>query len=306
MVTLKPLVFFGSGPVAAKSLSLLAKNFTIEAVVTKPKPTHHSGSFPVIDVAEQLGLTIIETRDKAQLTQQMTNHRFRSNLGVVIDYGIIIPRAVIDQFKLGIVNSHFSLLPQWRGADPITFSILSGQAKTGVSLMLIVEKMDEGPLLAQAGYEIQPDETAPSLTEALIELSDKTLAAIIPLYLDGETMPAPQEEVSIAEPPQPTYSRKLTKSDGILDFDKPAYQLEREVRAFLGWPGSRTNIWGYEVIVTAAHAVPGLPGKPGQIEALPEGVLMVQASEGYLCIDKLKPAGRKEMSAADFIRGYRA
>jgi len=295
MMTSKPLVFFGSGPVAAKSLELLAQNFAIEAVITKPKPSHHRGNFPVLQMTKKLGLSTFYTADKNDLQQLFETHNFKSNVGVVIDYGIIIPKKIIDYFPLGIVNSHFSLLPQWRGADPITFAILSGQTKTGVSLMLIVEKMDEGPLLAQADYDIPSKITTPELTEALIDLSNQTLKEILPHYIEGKVDAAPQEQVTIAASAEPTYSRKLTKKDGEIRWSLPAEQIEREVRAFIEWPRSYTKIFDKDVIVTKAKEVP----------AKVEGHLIMETGDGLLEIEELiAPSGRK-MSGAEFIRGYK-
>ncbi len=148
------VVFFGTGPVAARSLELLLENFAIEAIVTKPRPAHHRGSVPVLTVAENHSLPTVLVSSKHEASDAVQKANFKSNVGVLIDFGIIVSRDVIDAFPRGIINSHFSLLPEWRGADPITFSLLSGQKKTGVSLMHLVEAMDEGPLL---GIGIQED-----------------------------------------------------------------------------------------------------------------------------------------------------
>src|SRR5579884_2488504 len=147
--TSETIIFFGSGPVAAESLKRLSENFSVEAVVTKPKPKHHKYDFPVIKIAEGLALNTLTVTDKASLTELFRERSFKSKVGVVIDFGIIIDKEVIDAFPLGIVNSHFSLLPLLRGADPISFAILEGHDKTGVSLMLINEALDEGPLLTE-------------------------------------------------------------------------------------------------------------------------------------------------------------
>jgi methionyl-tRNA formyltransferase len=301
------VLFFGSGPVAAKSLELLAQNFDIEAVITKPQPAHHKEPFPVLALCEKLGIRAFTPNGKSELSELFAQKPVTSKLGVVIDYGFIINSDVIDYFPLGIVNSHFSLLPEWRGADPITFSILSGQKQTGISLMLINEKMDEGPLLSQTTYNIDPDETTPSLTEALIELSNHALEVILPLYVAGQTLPMPQEEVTVAVSKVPTYSRKLNKQDGVLDFNKPADVLEREIRAFTDWPKSRMSLAGMDVIITKAHTVPSTTPEPaGHIKILfDSSTLMVNTSSGYLCIDKLKPAGKSEMTVQAFLAGYR-
>src|SRR5579872_6817577 len=152
--TSETVVFFGSGPVAAESLRLLAKNFPIEAVISKPRAEQHKGEVPVLAAAEKLQLPVHTATDRQQLNKLFAKARFKSRVAVLVDFGIIVSQQVIDSFPLGIVNSHFSLLPKWRGADPITFAVLSGDKETGVSLMLLVEKMDEGPLLAQAPLQI--------------------------------------------------------------------------------------------------------------------------------------------------------
>ena len=226
------IVYFGSGPLAAKSLAFLHEYFNVEAVITKPRAAHHKGPVPVIEFCETHNLSYFTPANKAGLSELFSRSKFRSQVGVVIDYGIIINRDVIDAFPLGIVNSHFSLLPEWRGADPITFAILSGQTKTGVSLMLINEKMDEGPLLAQAEIALTPTTTAVSLTEELIEVSNALLAEIMPLYHDGGIQPVSQSS-TISETKVPSYSRRLSKTDGALNWQKPAEQLEREIRAYL-------------------------------------------------------------------------
>jgi len=181
----EPIVFFGSGPVAAESLRLLYEHTSIEAVVTKPRAAHHKGDVPVIALAEKLGLPVLTATDKRSLNELFATQPAKSKLAVLIDFGIIISQQVIDYFPLGIINSHFSLLPEWRGADPITFSILSGQQHTGVSLMVLTAGMDEGPLLAQAPYDITPDIDTPHLTSDLIELSDQLLHVSFSVWMLG-------------------------------------------------------------------------------------------------------------------------
>jgi methionyl-tRNA formyltransferase len=299
MKTSKTILFFGSGPVAAESLRLLAENFTIEAVVTKPRAEHHHGDVPVISVAEELKLPVHTVTNKSDLDSLIGIKPFTSELGILIDFGIIVSQSVIDYFTLGIINSHFSLLPEWRGADPLSFAILSGQKHTGVSLMLIVEAMDEGPILAYGEYDIPETCTTPQLTADLIALSNGLLTTTIPMYISGECRPVPQDTSGHSV----SYSRKLTKDDSQLQWSKPAQQLEREVRAFIEWPRSRTLIGTYKVIVTAAH-VEDRSGSVGELwhSAKELGVF---TSDGLFIIDKLIPEGKKEMSAQAFLAGYR-
>lgn len=297
------LVFFGSGPVATASLALLiADGFQIEAVITKAKPAHHRGDFPVLKLSEEAGLKTFTPNGKAELSELFHNSTFDSRLGIVIDYGFIINQDVIDSFPLGIVNSHFSLLPEWRGADPISFAILSGQQRTGVSLMLITAGMDEGPLLAQTPFDIPEGCSTPQLTDALIEISNDALVKILPKYIKGDIIPAPQAEVTIAISAEPTYSRKLSKQDGIIDWSKPAEQIEREIRAFIEWPKSRTTLAGKDVVITKATVLPsnGSAGIPYVINK----ELLIPCGEGTLRIERLKPAGKAEMDISAFLAGY--
>jgi methionyl-tRNA formyltransferase len=296
------VVFFGSGPVAAQSLALLAHDFKIEAVITKPKPEHHRGDFPVLSLAQQLDLNVLTPTNKKELSELFATKPLTSRIGVVIDYGIIISQDVIDYFPLGIVNSHFSLLPEWRGADPITFAILSGQPKTGVSLMLIDAGLDTGKLIAQKMLHIAPDETTPTLTAKLIALSHEMLSNYLPEYVAGSIKPRSQPH-----PNRATYSRKLTKEDGVIDWTKPAAEIEREIRAFIEWPKSHTELAGKEVIITKAYVVPSTSAnaKPGEVTIVPEArAIAVTTGQGSLWIQQLKPAGKKEMSAGEFLRGY--
>lgn len=305
--TKQSAVFFGSGPVAAESLRLLLKHQEVEAIITKPSTEHEMQS-----VAQNIPLHTVST--KQELDDLIETAGFSSRLGILIDFGIIVSQKVIDAFELGIINSHFSLLPQWRGADPITFSILSGQKQTGVSLMVLVAAMDEGPILAQGIYDIKNNETSPTLTNELILLSDALLHDTLPGYLHNaphpktgaKTVPRPQEEVNKMwqRPLKISYSRKLTKEDGILDFTKPAEVLEREIRAFIEWPKSRTEIAGKDVVILKAAIDPNAKGYPGGVFKTKDKRIGIYCAEGALIVEELKPAGKKAMSSEGFLAGY--
>ncbi|PID29587.1 hypothetical protein CR983_03710 [Candidatus Saccharibacteria bacterium] len=282
-------VFFGSGPVAARSLELLSEHTAIEAVVTKPKPAHHRGEAPVIEFAETHDLPLYTASTKSELDGLIQQTHFASRYAVLIDFGIIVSQSVIDTFALGIINSHFSLLPRLRGADPITWAIADGEPETGVSLMLIDDGMDTGKLLAQRSLSLDSSETAPTLTDTLIDLSDRLIREYVPQYLAGELSPYDQPH-----PDRATYSRKLTKADGVIDLSQPADVIERRIRAFVEWPQSRTRLGDIDVIVTQAHV---------SDEATE---LSLPCGDGrYLAIDALKPSGKKEMPARAFLAGYR-
>ncbi|MGD0284015.1 MAG: methionyl-tRNA formyltransferase [Candidatus Saccharimonadales bacterium] len=293
-----PFIFFGSGPVAAESLKLLVKDFVVEAVITKPNLLLNNRQ-SVSDIAKKHGIKLLELADKSTVEDLFSSPSlpFVSEFGLIIDYGIILPKKVIDSFPLGIVNSHFSLLPQWRGPDPISFAILSGQQYTGVSLMLIRTGVDDGPLLAQKKYLLSKTITTPVLTQDLIKLSHKLLVTTLPRYVLRKITPIEQ---SIKVPV--TYSSKLTKADGLIDWTKPAVQLEREIRAYAEWPKSYCSFNRINVTIIAGRVL-DQTGKPGKLH-IDHKKLFVYCGQQALEITKLKPAGKPVMSTEAFLAGY--
>lgn len=289
------LVFFGSGPVAAESLRHLANTFDIEAIITKPTTEQEMGSSCTY-------APVFIASNKAELDKIIGQTTFTSQVAVLIDFGIIVSQKVIDYFPKGIINSHFSLLPELRGADPISFAILEGKNKTGVSQMLLVEAMDEGPLLSQSVTDVNKDETTPSLTHKLIQQSAEDLERVIPLWMNDNIQAAEQVDVTIADSKEPSYTRKLTKSDGVIDWSKPAQQIEREIRAYTGWPKSRTTLNEIDCVITKASVI-NKSGKPGEY-CIDNKSLYVFCKENALNIELLKPSGKKEMSIEAFLAGY--
>ena len=295
------LTFFGNGPVAAESLAFLIDIFEVELVITKRRPAHHKDPAPVEELAKAHGITYTFADTKAELDTIIADVKPTSPFGVVIDYGVIISEDVIDYFPLGIINSHFSLLPEWRGADPITFSLLSGQSKTGVSLMLIDTGLDTGPLLAVGEYEINPNETGASLTSNLIDLSNALLKETIPLYLEGLIVAAPQAD---ANHYPITYSRKLTKQDGWLNINKPAHVLEREICAFSDWPKSKLTIGNNLAVIVTKASVVDKQLQPGEISVSEQKEILVGTRVGSIQLIELMPLGKQKMTAAAFLNGY--
>lgn len=294
---LNQIVFFGSGPVAARSLQSLAEWLDIKLVVTKNKPEHHKETPPVQVVAEQYDLDIAFANNKKEVDIALNVNQPIASLGVVIDYGVIISKNAIDYFEDGIINSHFSLLPEWRGADPISFALLSGQKSTGISIMLIDEGLDTGRLLMQKDLIINKEHNGPSLTNDLINLSNISLKNIIPNYLDKTIKPYDQD---LSYPV--TYSTMLSKNDGVIDITKNAYQIEREIKAFIEWPKSRLVINNIDVIITKARAINLIA--PQQPYLIKDNDIFVSCKNSTLQLIELQPAGKKPMQAKDFINGY--
>ena len=285
------IVFFGSGPVATATLEALWPHFEFEAIITKPRAEGHHGSVPVLAFAQEHKAVMFTPKSKQELTDLIAQKHFSSAIGLVVDYGIIISKQVIDSFPRGIVNSHFSLLPEWRGADPITFAVLSGQKQTGVSLMLIDERLDEGQLIAQQTFTLPADITTPQLTRELVSLSNKMLIANIPKYLADDIKPFNQPNTVPV-----SYSRKLAKSDSAIDIKKSSTQIEREIRAYSGWPKSVMELFGHHAIIKQARVA----------QSQDDGALVVPCGNGtFLEILQLTAPSGKTMSGADFMRGYK-
>ncbi|HYF97252.1 MAG TPA: methionyl-tRNA formyltransferase, partial [Patescibacteria group bacterium] len=204
----KTIIFFGSGPLAAESLRQISKDFIVEHVITKPRPQHHRYPAPVEILAQELGINVLYANSKDEVDNVLRDMDFKSRVGLIIDFGVIVSEFAINRFEKGIINSHFSLLPRWRGADPITYCLLKGDVQTGVSLMKIVPKLDEGPLIAQESFKLDDKINAIDLTRLLIDQSNSMIKKYLPEFVAGSLNPTPQPDIT------PTYSHKVKKSDG--------------------------------------------------------------------------------------------
>lgn len=220
-----------------------------------------------------------------------------AQIAVLAAYGQIIPQSILDEFPLGIINVHPSLLPAYRGPTPIEQAILDGTAKTGVSVMRLTSGMDEGPIYTQKTIHLSGKESKNDLTKYLQTIGAELIASTLPLVINGSLKPRQQ-----SHPDRATYSHKLSRENSILDWRKPAVQLEREIRAYLGWPGSKTTIAGKDVTITRAHVVPA-SGNPGQFIRTQKDLTVITSEDG-LSIDSIKPAGKTEMSISAFLAGY--
>jgi methionyl-tRNA formyltransferase len=209
-------------------------------------------------------------------------------LAVLASFGYIIPQSIIELFEpIGILNIHPSLLPRYRGSTPIESAILNGDTETGVSIMKIAQKMDSGPLYAQKSLKIDPNDDKFTLAAKLTALGASTLVDILPEI--SKIAPTPQDESKA------TYTEKLDKSLQPLTPElKSAITLDREVRAYLGFPKSKLNLLNINCTILKTH-----------VAGEPETPLDKKCADGnYLIIDRLLPENSKEMDAASFLRGY--
>lgn len=295
---LSTLVFFGSGPVAAQSLDFLAKYFFIEVVFTKPENIKARIYNPVIKIAKQYKLKLSFASNKNELNKFFYTWQPKSQLGIVIDYGIIFDQTVLNSFSSGIINSHFSLLPEWRGADPITYSLLSGQTKTGVCLIKVSLGLDEGHIINCQSIDILPSHNNTNLSQELIEISNQLLLKTIPPYSKKNLLLTPQKLTPV------TYSRKITKIDGAINLSKPATVLEREIRAYVGWPSSYMPLNKVNIIIHQAKAS-NKKLKIGKILVSPKNEIFVGCRVGSLQLLKIQPLNKKVLNSKDFLNGYK-
>jgi methionyl-tRNA formyltransferase len=285
------IIFMGSAELACPCLEALADQ--VVAVVTqmdKPKGRDlRLAPSPVKITAAKLGLPVLQPVKVREAVEEL--RALRPDLIVVVAYGQILPRAVLDLPPRGCINVHASLLPRWRGASPIQHAILAGDAETGVTTMFLNEKMDEGDIILQRAEPIRPDDTSGVLHDRLAKIGAELLVETVTL----ENPPRRPQDHSRA-----TYARKLAKEDGRMDWTKPAVEIERMVRAFHPWPGAHTFAGDLMLKVLCSGFVPEVSAPPGTV--LPGFV--VAAGVGGLRILELQPSGKRRMGAAEFLRGH--
>ena len=225
---------------------------------------------------------------------------FAPDLLVVAAYGRFLPSSILDVPRIAPMNVHASLLPRHRGAAPVEGAILAGDAETGVTIMRIVERMDAGPVYLQRRISIESSDTQGTLKEKLAELGADAMLEAIDLAARGALVETPQDE-AIA-----TYTAQVEKKDAVIDWTASAVQIERMTRAYDPWPVARTRLGGDEVLIwTAALEDSGSSDEPpGTIVSVKPNPV-VQCGTGRLRLIELQAAGRKRISAADFLRGKR-
>jgi len=225
----------------------------------------------------------------------------RPEVIVVAAFGLLLPQSILDIPPLGCVNIHPSLLPKHRGPSPVAAAILAGDEITGVSIMLLDKGMDTGPLLAQQQVPVSLEDTTGSLTAKLAQLGGQLLMQTLPIWLEGKLTPQPQDNGKA------TYSKLITKEEGKMDWQRPAIELWRKVRAFQPWPGCYTTWQGRLLKIMETIPLPG-GGEPGRVIAIEEtqgAPVGVQAGEGVLGLLQLQLEGKRAMSAEEFVRGQR-
>ena len=295
-------MFFGTPEWAVPSLErLIASDIDVAAVVTNPDRPAGRGmkvaASPVAQAAREAGLEVIQvaTARDPELTGRLAS--IGPDVAVVVAYGKILPGPLLEIPPKGFVNLHFSLLPLYRGAAPVQHSIMNGDATTGVSVMVLTEGMDEGPVLARREEPIDPNETSATLGSRLAEIGADVLVDALDGYLSGSIEPEPQDDAGA------TYAPKIVTEDARIDWTAEARVIHNLVRALDPEPGAWTTLAGVRLKVFSVRPVEGSEHQPGTI-AVGDDLVVGTGSQPVALIE-VQPATKKRMSGSDFARGAR-
>jgi len=297
------IVFAGTPEFAAQHLqALLDAKRQVVAVYTQPDRPAGRGQklmpSPVKQLALQHGIPVYQPQTLRDPAAQAELDGLQADLMVVVAYGLILPQAVLDMPRLGCINSHASLLPRWRGAAPIQRAIEAGDAESGVTVMQMEAGLDTGPMLLKVSTPITREDTGGTLHDRLAELGSRAVIEAA-AALEAGTLKGEVQDDSLA-----TYAHKLNKDEARLDWQRPAVELERLVRAFNPWPICHSSLDGAPVKIHAAQLSTG-QGAPGQIIEASKDGLEVACGEGSLTLTRLQLPGGKALAVSDLFNSRR-
>jgi methionyl-tRNA formyltransferase len=307
------IAMLGTGPFAVPTFRALLDRETggghdVVALVTRPdrsvRERYKSAASPMRGIAESLGLAVLDPEDINSADALAALAGLSPELLVVCDYGQILAPATLAAAKLGGINLHGSLLPKYRGAAPVNWAIYHGETETGVTVIHMTPRLDAGPCIAQARTPIRPDETAMEVEARLAALGAPLVIGAIAAVAADRAQAIPQD------PRQATRAPRLRKEDGVLDWSRSAVALRNQIRAFQPWPRSWTN-WhpaGGEpvrlIIDRAAVEPSSEAAAPGTVVVAERGRLAVATGDGRLVLEQIQPAGKRAMTADEFLRGH--
>ena len=298
------LLFAGSPEFALPTLErLLAGSHEVIAVLTQPDRPAGRGrrltASPVKERALAHGLPVLQPPTLREEPVQQQLRALAPDLMVVVAYGLLLPPTVLSLPRRGCVNVHASLLPRWRGASPIQAALLAGDPETGVSIMALDRGLDTGPVFTMRRIPVAAGDTAATLSARLAELGAAALADVLDGILTGSLAPEPQPAAGA------THAGRINKSAALIDWRRPAVEIDRQVRAYNPWPVAETRLAGQQLRCWAARPLPAIPGdgEPGLVLAAGTEGIDVQTGGGVLRLDAVQLAGRPVTTAADFVRG---
>jgi len=304
------VVFIGTGEIGVPTLHALLRSeeHQLAAVVTQPdKPVGRDQRIEASAIKKALAGTRIPILQPARIKdrQSIEDITARSPQAiVVIAYGQILPRGILETPPVACLNLHASLLPRHRGAAPIQASIASGDSETGITVMYMDEALDTGDILLQRKIAILPTETGGSLHDRLAQIAPDVLLESLQL-LAKEIAPRVPQNNALA-----TYAPKLNRNDGKIDWSQPADILERKIRAFNPWPGAFTTIAAKSGkprnLKIFSASIVDLVGEPGEILQTEDRGLVIAASERALLLEEVQPEGKRRMTSAEFLHGFEA
>jgi len=299
------IIFAGTPGFSVATLkALLDAKQDVRAVYTQPDRPAGRGrkltASPVKETARANALPVFQppTLRDEEAVEILRGHD--ADLMVVVAYGLLLPQVVLAAPRLGCINVHASLLPRWRGAAPIQRSILTGDSKSGVTIMGMEAGLDTGPMFLKKAIPLERDETGGSLHDKLAELGASALMEALPGIADGSLIPEPQDD-SLA-----TYAKKLTKDEARIDWARSAVELGRMIRAFAPWPVAQTSVRETVLRLWGCELPGGNTGKaePGRVLCEGKDGIDVATGDGLLRITQLQPPGKRPMPAADFLNAH--
>jgi len=295
------IIFFGTPDFAVPALRELAENFSIEAVITQPdKPKGRKKELiapPVKKYATSRDFLILQPKklDKDFVKQLK---KFKPDLGIVVAYGKILPKQILDLPKHGCLNIHASLLPKYRGAAPIQAALLNGDGKTGITIMKMDEGLDTGDIISSQNIKIEEKDNLQILHDKLSEFGAQLLIKTIPDYIAGKIKPQKQDETKASVFPT------ISKGQGRILWKNSAEHIFNQIRAFTPWPGAYTFFNNKKLDIIEAEPVDCEENRLiGQVYTIGDRVL-VQCKENCLEIKKVKLEGKKQMDIKSFVNGH--
>jgi methionyl-tRNA formyltransferase len=252
---------------------------------------------PVKEAALRAGLEVMQPEKARDPSLHERLSRLAPDAAVVVAYGKILPATLLDIPRLGFVNVHFSLLPEYRGAAPVQRALMDGVKRTGVSIMVLTEGMDEGPVLATEAIEVADDDTAGALGRRLADVGARVLVRALHDYASRDVQPVPQDEA------RATYAPKITSAEARIEWTRPAESIRNQVRALNPAPGAWTTFRDLRLKVFAVERADRIVLPPGGLRADRE--LVVSTSDGALALRDVQLAGKRRMTGGELARGLR-